>query len=86
MLNFRTESSIDTNFCVQSSDISNFDVSDYLDVFICIIGSKVYPWGSSFILHSKNVAVINAIDLRLLLNRSCFSTKRGCTSGYLIVA
>ena len=48
----------------------------YLDVFIHINGSKVYPWESSFIFHSKNVAVINVNDLRLIFNRSYISTKR----------
>ena len=48
----------------------------YLDVFVHINGSKVYPGESSFIFHSKNIAVNNAIDLRLIFNRSYVSTKR----------
>ena len=34
----------------------------YLAVFIYINGSKVYPGESSFIFHSKNVAVNNVKD------------------------
>ena len=48
----------------------------YLHVFIYINGSKVYPGKSSFIFHSKNVAVSNVNDLRLMFNRSYISTKR----------
>ena len=48
----------------------------YLDVFIHINGSKVYPGTSSFIFRSKNVAVNNFSDLRLIFNRSYISTKR----------
>ena len=48
----------------------------YLDVFIYINGSKVYPGKSSFIFHSKNVAVNNVINLRLIFDRSYISTKR----------
>ena len=72
MVNMRTESPIDTNFSVQYGDNSNFDGSEkkYLDVFICINGSKVYPGESSFVFHSKNVAVNNVDDLRLIFNRS----------------
>ena len=57
---------------------SNFDGSEknYLDVFIYINGSKVYPGVSSFISRSKNVAGNNVNDLRLIFNRSYFSTKR----------
>ena len=57
MVNIRTESPIDTNFSVQYGDNSNFDGSEkyYLDVFIYINGSKVYPGKSSLIFHSKNV-------------------------------
>ena len=64
MVNITTESPIDTNFSVQYGDNSNFDRSDffYLDVFIHINGSKVYPGESFFIFHSKNVAVNNVID------------------------
>ena len=49
MVNIRTESPIDTDFCVQYGDNSNFDGSGkkYIDVFIYINGSKVYP-GESF--------------------------------------
>ena len=63
MLNIRTEYSIDTNFNVQSRNISNFDASEnmYLDGFVYINGSKLYPGESSFIFHSKNVAVIKVI-------------------------
>ena len=77
MVNIWTESPIDTNFSVQYADNSNFDGSEknYLDVFIYINGSNVYPGESSFILHSKNVAVNNVNDLRLILNRSYISTK-----------
>ena len=49
---------------------------NYLDVFIYINGSKVYPGKSSFIFHSKNVAVNIVNDLRLIFNRSYISTKR----------
>ena len=38
--------------------------------------SKVYPGKSSFIIHSKNVAVNNVNDLRLIFNRSYITTKR----------
>ena len=48
----------------------------YLDVFIYINGSKVYPGESSFIFRSKNVAVNNVNDFRLIFNRSYTSTKR----------
>ena len=49
MVNIRTESPICTNFSVQYGDNSNFDGSEkkYLDVFIYINGSKVYPGKSS---------------------------------------
>ena len=47
----------------------------YLDVFIYINGSKVYPGKSSFIFYSKNVAVNNVNDLRLIFNRLYISTK-----------
>ena len=78
MVNIRTESPIDTKFSVQYGDNSNFDGSEkkYLDVFIYIIGSKVNPGESSFIFHSKNVAVKNVNDLRLIFHRSYISTKR----------
>ena len=51
MVNIRTESPIATNFSGQYWDTSNFDGSEknYLDVFIYINGSKVYPRKSSFI-------------------------------------
>ena len=64
MVKIKTESPIDTNFSVQYGDNSNFDGSEknYLDVFIYINGSKVYPGESSFILHSKNVEIINVND------------------------
>ena len=76
MVNIRTEPPIDTNFSVQYWDNSNFDGSEknYLDVFIYTYGSKVYPVESSFIFHSKNVAVNNVYDLRLIFNRSYIST------------
>ena len=48
----------------------------YIDVFIYINVSKVYPGESSFIFHSKNVAVNNVNGLRLIFNRSYISTKR----------
>ena len=48
----------------------------YLDVFIYINGCKVYPGESSFIFHSKNVAVNNVNGLRLIFHRSYISTKR----------
>ena len=78
MVNIRTESPIDTNFNVQIVDNSNFDGSEknYLDVLIYINGSKVNPGKSSFIFQSKNVAVNNVNDLRLIINRSYISTKR----------
>ena len=77
MVNIRTESPIDTNFSVQYGDNSNFDGSEksYLDVFIYINGSKVYPGKSSFKFHPKNVAVNNVNDLRLIFSRSYISTK-----------
>ena len=77
MVNIRTEAPIDTNFSVQYGDNSNFDGSEkYLDVFIYINGSKVYLGESSFIFNSKNVAVNNVNNLRLIFNRSYISTKR----------
>ena len=78
MVNNRTESPIDTNFSVQCWDDSNFDGSEknYLDVFVHINDSKVYPGESSFIFHSKYVAVNNVNDFRLISNRSYVSTKR----------
>ena len=78
MVNIRMESLIDTNLSVQYGDNSNFYGSEkkYLDVFIYINGSKVYPGESSFIFHSKNVAVNNVNDLRLIFNRIDISTKR----------
>ena len=64
MVIIRTESPIDTNFNVQYGDNSNFDGSEKnLDVFIYINGCKVYPWESSFIFYSKNVAVNNVNDI-----------------------
>ena len=55
MVNIRTESHMDTNFSVKYGVNSNFDGTEkkYLDVFIYINGSKVYPRESSFIFHSK---------------------------------
>ena len=78
MVNIRTKSPIDTYLSVQYEDNSNFDGSEknYLDVFVYVNGSKVYPGQSSFIFHSKNVAVNNVYDLRLISNRSYISTKR----------
>ena len=78
MVNIRTESPIVTNFSAQYGDKSNFDWSEkkYLGVFIYINGSKVYPGKSSFIFHSKNVAVNNVNDLRLIFKRSYISTNR----------
>ena len=77
MVNIRTELPIDTNLSVQYGDNSNFDGSEinYLNVFIYINGSKVYPWESSFIFHSKNVAVNNVNDLRLIFIRSYISKR-----------
>ena len=49
---------------------------NYLGVFIYINGSKVYPGKSSFIFHSKNVAVNNVNDLRPIFKRSYISTNR----------
>ena len=59
-------------------DNSNFDGSEknYLDVFIYINGSKLYPGKSSFAFLSKNVAVNSFNDLRLIFNRSYICTKR----------
>ena len=48
----------------------------YLGVLIYINGSKVYPGKPSFIFHSKNVAVNNVNDLRLIFKRSYISTNR----------
>ena len=48
---------------------------NYLDVLIYINGSKVYPGKSSFIFRSKNVAVNNVNDLRLIFNMPYISTK-----------
>ena len=78
MVNIGTEFPIDTNISVRYGENSNFDGSEkkYLDVFIYINGNKVYPRKSSFIVHSKNVAVNNVNDLRLTFNRSYISTKR----------
>ena len=78
MVNIRTESAIDSNFSLQYGDNSNFDGSEknYLDVFIYINGSKVYPGKSSVIFHPKNVPVNNVNDLSLIFNRSYISTKR----------
>ena len=78
MVDIRTESPIDTNFSVQYGDYSNFDGSEknYLDVFVHINGSKVYPGESSFIFHSKNVAANSVNDLRLIFNRSYIGTKQ----------
>ena len=77
MVNIRTESPIDTNFSVQYGDNSSLmGQKKYLDVFIYINGSKVYPGKSSFIFHSKNVAVNNVNDLRLIFKRSYISTNR----------
>ena len=79
MVNIRTESPIDTNFSVQIVDNSNFDGSEknYLDVLnTLMVVNKVYPGKSSFIFQSKNVAVNNVNDLRLVFNRSYISTKR----------
>ena len=78
MVNIRTEPPVDTNFSVQYGDNSNFVESEknYLDVFIYANGGKVYPGESSFIFHSKYVAVNNVNDLRLIFNRSYISTKR----------
>ena len=39
-------------------------------------GSKVYPWKSSFIYYSENVAVSNVNDLRQIFNRSYVNTKK----------
>ena len=47
----------------------------YLDVFVYINGSMVYPWEYSFIFHSKNGAVNNINDLGLIFNRSYISTR-----------
>ena len=76
MVNIRTESPIDTNFSAQYRDKSKCDGSEqnYLGVFIYINGSKEYPGKSSFIFHSKNVAVNNVNDLRLIFKRSYIST------------
>ena len=78
MVNTKTESPIDTYFSVQNGDNSNFDWSgkNDIDLFIYINGSKVYPGESSFKFHSKNIAVNNAYDLRLIFNRSYISSKR----------
>ena len=78
MVNIRTESHIDTNTSVQHGDNLNFDGSEknYVDVFIYINGSMVYPGETSIIFHSKNVAVNNINDLRLIFNRSYISTER----------
>ena len=71
------ESPIDTNFSVQYGDDSNVEGSEkiYL-VFIYINGGKVLLGESSFIFHSKNVAVNDVNYLRLIFNRSYISTKR----------
>ena len=78
MVNIRTESTIDTNFSVQYGDNSNFDGPEksYLDVFIYMNGSKIYPGKSSFISHSKNVTVNNVNDWRLTFKRLYISIKR----------
>ena len=46
---------------------------NYLDY---INGSKVYPGESSFIFHSKNLAVNSVKDLRLIFSRSYISIKK----------
>ena len=78
MVNIRTESLIDTNFSVQYGNNSNFNGpgKKYLDVLIYTNGSEVYPGESSFIFHSKNVAVNNVNDLRLIFSSSYISSKR----------
>ena len=78
MVNTKTESPLDTNLSVQYGDNTNFDgpEKNYLDVFIYINGTKVCPGEISLIYHSKNVAVNNFNDLRLIFNRSFISTKR----------
>ena len=78
MLNIRMESAIYTNCSVQFREfqILMCQKKIYLDVFIYINGSKVYPGESSFTFHSKNVAIINAHDLRPIFNRSYISAKR----------
>ena len=48
----------------------------YLDVFIYTNGSKVNLGEYSFIFHSKNVAVNNVNDLKMIFNRSYISKKR----------
>ena len=76
MVNIRTESPIDTDFNVQYGDKSIFDGPEkYQDVFIYINCSEVYPGESSFIFHSKNVAVNSVNDLGLIFKRSYISTK-----------
>ena len=59
-------------------DNLNFEGSEkkYLDVLIYINGCKLYPGKSSFIFQSKNLAVNNVNDLRLIFNRSYIRTKR----------
>ena len=69
MLKFRTESSIDTLISV--FNLAIFQTMCQKNIFRCIyniIGSKVYPGESSFLLYSKNVAGINAYDLRLIFD------------------
>ena len=82
MENIRTESPIDTYFSVQYGANSNFDGSEKndLDVFIYINESKLYPGKSSFIFHSKNVAVNNVNDLRLIFHIGHILVQRACTS------
>ena len=56
MVNFRTESPIDTNFSVQIVDSSNFGGSEksYLDVLIYINGSK-YTLGSLLLYSNQRM-------------------------------
>ena len=60
--------------CTQSCVITK--VHDLLGQPSYINGSKVYPGKSSFIFHSKNVAVNSVNDLRLIFKRSYISANR----------
>ena len=77
MVNIRTEFPIDTNFSVQYGDNSNFDGSEKISQMYSytLMVVRYYPGKASFIFHSKNAAVNNVNDLRLIFNRSYISTK-----------
>ena len=78
VVNFRTKSDIDTNLSVQFGAILNNDESEKTnsDIFTYINGSRVYPWKSSFLSYSNNVAINKVNDLRPTFDMSYICTKR----------